>query len=126
MGSSARPGGGHPILLLLIAFVVLGAGLGAASVASTQAGTEAAGADDRGVAAGVLNSSAQIGTTLGLSTIIAVAGTGRGGFLGTCALAVAGLAAALLIPADHHSRAGDRRQVETGSTEPQGGGTIAR
>jgi MFS family permease len=95
---ASLPSGGMPIVRLLVAFVVLGGGLGAASVASTQVGTEAAEPEHRGVAAGVLNSSAQIGTSLGVATIVPLAGSIRAGFLGTCVVAVAGLGAALLIP----------------------------
>ena len=103
------PAQGRPIVQLLTAFVVLGGGLGAASVASTQVGTEAAEAEHRGVAAGVLNSSAQIGTSLGLAIIVPLAGTVRTGFLSTGVVAAAGLAAALLVPAaPARDRAGHR------------------
>jgi MFS family permease len=52
---------------LLVAFVLMGAGLGAASVASTRIGM---GADGRGVASGVLNTAAQLGTAIGLAVIV--------------------------------------------------------
>jgi MFS family permease len=108
---AALPTRGMPIGQLLVAFTVLGAGLGAASVASTQVGTEDAAPEYRGVASGVLNSSAQIGTSLGLATLIPLAGSSRAGYLGTCVLAVAGLAAALLIPGSPaRRRAGGARR----------------
>ena len=52
---------------LLVAFVVMGAGLGAASVASTRIGM---GGNGRGVASGVLNTAAQLGTAIGLAVIV--------------------------------------------------------
>ena len=106
------PAGGLPIGRLLTAFVVLGAGLGAASVASTQVGTEAAEPEHRGVAAGVLNSSAQIGTSLGVAVIVTPAGSVGTGFLVTGLVAAAGLAAALLIPS---SPARDQEQDDSRS-----------
>ena len=57
---------GVPLALLLSAFTVMGLSLGLASVSSTTAGTAEVAHDQRGVAAGVLTSSAQLGTTLGL------------------------------------------------------------
>jgi MFS family permease len=87
---------GGSTLHLLVAFAVMGAGLGAASVASTAAGTAALDAGDQGIASGVLNAAAQIGTVLGLSIFVPLAAaaedpmTGyRWGFLGAAALAVA-------------------------------------
>jgi hypothetical protein len=82
--------------LLIVAFVVLGAGLGAALVASTHAGTEVAAPEHQGVASGALASSAQVGTALGLA-VLAPLGTYRLGFLGAGVLAVAGMAASLLV-----------------------------
>ncbi|HEV7962624.1 MAG TPA: MFS transporter [Actinoplanes sp.] len=92
------PGGGMPVGRLLAAFAVLGTGLGGASVASTHAGTEAAEPEHQGVAAGVLNSAAQIGTALGLAILVPFADSVRAGFLGTGALALAGLVTSLLLP----------------------------
>ena len=46
------PAGGLPVVQLLAAFTLIGAGLGAASVASTQTGTDAADPAYRGVASG--------------------------------------------------------------------------
>ena len=64
----------------------------------SHAGAEAAEPAHRGVAAGVLNSSAQIGTALGLAVLIPAASSLRAGFVGTAVAAGAGLAAALLLP----------------------------
>jgi MFS family permease len=87
---------GPAVVQLLGAFAVMGAGLGAASVASTAAGTAALDAGDQGIASGVLNAAAQIGTVLGLSIFVPLAAaaddvmTGyRWGFLGAAALALA-------------------------------------
>lgn len=55
---------------MLIAFVVMGGGLGVASVASTARGTEAVGADDQGLASAFLATSAQLGTALGLAVFL--------------------------------------------------------
>jgi len=65
-GASALPS-------LLGGFVVMGAGLGVASVASTARGTAALSGSDQGLASGLLSTSAQIGTVLGLATIVPVA-----------------------------------------------------
>lgn len=95
------PDGGMPIGRLLGAFALMGTGLGAASVASTHAGTEAADPAYGGVAAGVLSSAAQVGTALGLAIVapLAVGAHGfRAGFIGATVLTLAGLAAAFLIP----------------------------
>jgi MFS family permease len=100
---------GMPAGRLLAAFTVLGTGLGGASVASTHAGTEAAEPVHRGVAAGVLNSAAQIGTALGLAILVPLAEPARTGFLGVAVLAVAGLVSSLLLPARTRcSPGGDR------------------
>ena len=79
---------GHPIAYLVTSFALMGAGLGAASVASTQTGTEAVEVDQHGVVAGALTSAAQVGTALGLAlTPFAIAAAGgpnyRAGFIGT-------------------------------------------
>ncbi|MFG1814575.1 MFS transporter [Kribbella sp. NPDC049174] len=64
--------GGIPLALLLTAFTVMGLSLGLASVSSTTAGTAEVVDGERGVAAGVLTSSAQLGTTLGLALCASV------------------------------------------------------
>ena len=52
---------------LLVAFLVMGAGLGVASVASTRLGM---GGDAQGVASGLLNTAAQLGTAIGLAVLV--------------------------------------------------------
>ena len=61
--------------VLLVAFVVMGFSLGCASVASTTAGTAAAGRAREGVASALLNTAAQVGTALGVAVLISVAAT---------------------------------------------------
>ena len=58
---------------LMTGFAVMGAGLGIASVASTALGTEALDAARQGVASGLITTSAQIGTALGLAMIVPLA-----------------------------------------------------
>jgi MFS family permease len=102
------PAGGLPAVQLLAAFTLIGAGLGAASVASTQTGTDAADPAYRGVASGVLNSAAQVGTAVGVALLVPLAAAAAGpaimtgyriGFLGACAIALAGALISLLVPA---------------------------
>jgi MFS family permease len=100
------PAGGLPVAQLLSAFALMGAGLGTASVASTQTGTDAANPTYRGVASGVLNSAAQVGTAAGVALLVPLAAaTGstvmagyRIGFLGAIAVALAGALSSFLIP----------------------------
>ena len=91
--------------VLIGGFALMGGGLGVASVASTALGTEALDTGRQGVASGLINTSAQVGTALGLAVIVPVAavdGTGaaaqvegyRLGF--TVAAAVAAAAAVAL------------------------------
>jgi MFS family permease len=75
MGTS----GGLP-LPLVAGFVLSGVGLGIASVASTAAGTAAVPAEQQGLASGLLNTAAQVGTALGLAVLVTVA-TARAGAL---------------------------------------------
>jgi MFS family permease len=58
---------------LLGGFVLLGGGLGVASVASTARGTAALDADDQGLASALLATSAQLGTALGLAIVMPIA-----------------------------------------------------
>jgi MFS family permease len=58
---------------LLPGLVVLGLGLGVASVASTSAGMAQISAAEQGLFAGLLNTAAQIGTALGLALLDTVA-----------------------------------------------------
>lgn len=91
------PTNGLPVTQLVAGFAVLGVGLGAASVASTHAGTEAAPAAHHGVASGALNSSAQLGTAFGLALLAPFAANYRLGFLSAGIIAMAGMAAGLLV-----------------------------
>ena len=94
------PDRGLPLVTLLGSFVLTGGGLGLASLASTAAGTADVAPDDQGVAAGLLASSAQLGTAVGVAvTTPLVAGVISGGyrlgFLAATVVAVAGAAASL-------------------------------
>src|SRR4029453_9009184 len=53
-----------------LAFVLMGAGLGCASVASTASGTAALPDGQQGIASGVLNAAAQIGSAVGVAVIV--------------------------------------------------------
>jgi EmrB/QacA subfamily drug resistance transporter len=64
------PHGGGYLLYLIPGFVFMGSGLGCASVASTASGTAAADGGLQGLASGLLNSAAQIGTVLGLAVLV--------------------------------------------------------
>ncbi len=68
-GISARSG----LALVLVNAALSGLGLGCASVASTATGTAAASPDKQGLASGLINTFAQVGTALGLATLIALA-----------------------------------------------------
>jgi EmrB/QacA subfamily drug resistance transporter len=110
-----RPHGGGYLLYLIIAFVLMGTGLGCASVASTASGTAAAEGSLQGLASGLLNSAAQIGTVLGLAILIplsaartevltgpmpadtALVGGFRLAFLGAVAIAACGIAIATVL-----------------------------
>jgi MFS family permease len=93
-GSAADAAG--PVLLVP-GFVAMGVGLGCASVASTAAGTAAAGRAREGVASGLLNTSAQVGTAIGIAALVTVAGAAgsRAAFVAAALLAAAGAAMAL-------------------------------
>jgi EmrB/QacA subfamily drug resistance transporter len=107
------PGGGH-LGHLLPSFVLMGAGLGCASVASTASGTSAADDEKQGLVSGLLNAAAQVGTALGLAVLIplsaartdALAGVPleralvegfRWGFFGAAGIAVLGALLALFL-----------------------------
>ena len=107
------PVGGH-IGHLLPSFVLMGAGLGCAAVASTASGTSAADDEKQGLASGLLNAAAQVGTALGLAVLIplsaarteALAGVPQGtalvegfrlGFFGAAGIAALGALLALLL-----------------------------
>ena len=60
----------------LVAWGVLcGLGIGVASVAATTLGASAVPEAERGTAAGLLNTSAQVGTAVGIAALVLVAGT---------------------------------------------------
>ena len=72
---------------LLPSFLLMGAGLGVSAVASTASGTAALDDAEQGVASGVLNAAAQIGTALGLAISVPL-GFG-GGWIAAAAIALA-------------------------------------
>ena len=107
------PGGGY-FGHLLPSFVLMGAGLGCGLVASTASGTSAVDDEKQGLASGLLNAAAQVGTVLGLAVLIplsaartdALAGLPLGTalvagfrwtFFGAAGLAVLGALLALLL-----------------------------
>ena len=96
-------GGGVLALLgplpLPVALIAIGAGIGAASLASTEAGTAAAGDERQGLASGLLNTAAQLGNALGLAVfvLLAAATAPEVSYLAAAA-AVAVAAVALRIP----------------------------
>ncbi len=95
--------------LLVAGLAVAGLGLGVASVAATAVGVGAVEAADEGVASGLLNTAAQVGTAVGIALLLtaaearsdaagsAVAGIHLGYAL-AAGLAVAGTVAALALP----------------------------
>jgi hypothetical protein len=97
-GGLAAIAGGCALLALgapmIPAFVVMGAGLGVASVASTKTGV---GDEAQGLASGVLNTAAQLGTAIGLAVLVApAAGLGfRWGWVGCAAVALSSSVAVL-------------------------------
>jgi predicted MFS family arabinose efflux permease len=68
-GITAEGGVGY----VLVGAALSGLGLGCASVASTARGTSAVEEGDRGLASGFMNTSAQVGTALGLAALISLA-----------------------------------------------------
>jgi Major Facilitator Superfamily len=68
------------------AYVVMGLGLGTAATASTAAGTAAL-PDRAGLASGLLNAAAQVGTVVGLATLTPLGA--RAGFIGAAIVALA-------------------------------------
>jgi MFS family permease len=81
---------GTALPALLAGFVLLGAGLGVASVASTARGTAALGGADQGLASGLLATSAQLGTVLGLAVVVPLAAARTEALGGGAAAHVAG------------------------------------
>lgn len=109
---------------LLPGFVVLGFGLGVASVAATSAGMAQVNAAEQGLVAGLLNTAAQLGTVLGLALldIIAASSTAilkssgdteataliagfRWAFFVSAGVAVVGVLVAVFV-VDHHPNSG--------------------
>jgi MFS family permease len=62
-----------PAPWLVTGLVIAGSGLTCAAVASTTTGTRAAAGDAQGLASGLLNTAAQIGTALGIAALVTVA-----------------------------------------------------
>jgi MFS family permease len=98
------PAQGMPAGTLAGAFCAMGLGLGVASVASTSAGTALVPAGERGVAAGLLNSSAQLGSAAGLAITVPLVASAapmlgyRLGLTAAALIAVAGGLCALRTP----------------------------
>jgi len=85
---------------LLPGLVVMGFGLGLAQIGLVGAGTAAAPTSERGVAAGLLTTSAQIGTAVGLAVLVAVAAAAEAPLAGaTSATLAAGFRVAFLVAA---------------------------
>jgi EmrB/QacA subfamily drug resistance transporter len=63
------------VAYVLVGAALSGLGLGFASVASTARGTSAVEEGKRGLASGFMNTSAQVGTALGLATLLTLAAT---------------------------------------------------
>jgi flagellar biosynthesis protein FliQ len=84
-------------LTFLPAFVAIGLSLGCASVASTTAGTAAAGEAREGVASALLNTAAQVGTALGVAVLVSLAAAAGdwAAFAGAAVVALAGATVAL-------------------------------
>ena len=117
------------LFYLVPAFVLMGTGLGCASVASTASGTAAADGSLQGLASGLLNSAAQIGTVLGLAILVplsaartqtlaetipadaALVGGFKLAFLGAAVIAACGITIATLLT-------GQKQQETEPSTEP--------
>ena len=68
-GITAKSG----VAYVLAGAALAGLGLGCASVASTARGTSAVEEEDRGLASGFMNTSAQVGTALGLAALTSLA-----------------------------------------------------
>ena len=64
--------GGSYLTDLLPGLLLLGVGLSVASVAATVAGTSRLSVGEQGLASGLLNTSAQVGTALGLAVLVAL------------------------------------------------------
>ena len=98
---------------LLPGFLLMGGGLGVAAAASTATGTAALGESEQGVASGVLNAAAQIGTALGLAVCVPLGQPA--GFTGAAAIALAAALAIALL----RRRGEDLRGERDHRAEPQ-------
>lgn len=114
LGGLAAVAGGALLLgvAVLPGYLVMGTGLGAASVASTAAATSALGS---GAASGVLTSAAQVGTALGLALLLD--SSYMVGLAGAAVIALLGMGAQL-------SRRSKQQEVATPAYAPKQG--IAR
>jgi EmrB/QacA subfamily drug resistance transporter len=102
MLASSGIGADAGVPYLLTGIVVSGWGLGCAAVASTAAGVSVVTEEKRGLAAGVLNAAAQIGTAVGIAALVAVAAARTGAIPGdakSAAALVAGYRLAFLVAA---------------------------
>lgn len=75
--------GGVPYIL--VGAALSGLGLGCASVASTARGTSAVEGGKRGLASGLMNTAAQVGTALGLATLLTLAAASASVYAGASA-----------------------------------------
>lgn len=77
--------------------VLSGLGIGIASVAATNLGAAAVPEADRGTAAGLLNTAAQVGTALGIAALVLAAGASGDRLAFAAASALAGFGALVLL-----------------------------
>lgn len=97
---SAGIGAEDGLSYLLAGIVLSGLGLGGAAVASTTAGVSAVAENERGLASGLLNAAAQIGTAIGIAALGSVAAARTGAIAGESAAAsVAGYRLAFMVAA---------------------------
>jgi Major Facilitator Superfamily len=91
------------LAFLVPGLALSGLGLGCASVASTATGTAAVGAEDQGLASGLLNTAAQLGTAMGIAGLVTIAAVRSAALAGgddpAAAELVAGFRLALLAAA---------------------------
>lgn len=92
-GITAESGVGY----VLVGAALSGLGLGCASVASTARGTSAVKEDERGLASGFMNTSAQVGTALGLAVLTTLAAAHTDTLSGGAEALVAGYRFAFLL-----------------------------
>lgn len=118
---------------LPVTLALMGSGLGAAAVSSTAVGIARGADEDRGVATGVLTSTAQVGNGVGFAFVVpfsagAVAGAGLGpmawGFVTSAALALVGALCARLLPSRTDDEPADRAdgRVQVGAGGRTDGG----